>query len=204
MEMMQKRLFFNELADNWDNRFETQELKSFLQEFVPMFGLKKGQRILDVGTGTGILIPYLQQEVGSKGHITAIDYAEKMIKVCKSKYKQVSNIDFLVNKIEEIVFSSNSFDAVICFGVFPHLENKLRALNQINRILKKDGRLIIAHALSSKEILAHHKNSSPVVAQDTLPKKTEMRKLLKQTGFFRISITDVPGCHFCLSFKSIA
>jgi demethylmenaquinone methyltransferase/2-methoxy-6-polyprenyl-1,4-benzoquinol methylase len=201
--MMQKRLFFNELAENWDAHFETPELKRYLEEFVPMFGLKKGQRILDVGTGTGILIPYLQQEVGLTGHIIALDYAEKMIEVCKSKYKQFSNIDFLVNKIEENEFSSCSFDAVICFGVFPHLDDKLGALNQINRILKKDGRLIIAHALSSQEILVHHKNSSSVVAQDSLPKKAEMKKLLKKTGFHRISITDIPGRYFCFSFKSI-
>lgn len=201
--MMEKQLFFNELAEKWDDRFETPEIKNFLQEFVPMFGLKKGERILDVGTGTGILIPYLHKEVGSKGQITAIDYAEKMIKVCKLKHKQFLNIDFLVKRIEEIDSSSNSFDAVICFGVFPHLENKVRALNQINRILKKGGRLIIAHALSSEEIIIHHQNSSPVVAQDILPKKTEMRKLLSQTGFLRISIINMPGRYFCLSFKSI-
>jgi demethylmenaquinone methyltransferase/2-methoxy-6-polyprenyl-1,4-benzoquinol methylase len=158
---------------------------------------------LDVGTGTGILIPYLQQEVGSKGHITAIDYAEKMIKVCKLKYQHFSSIDFLVNKVEEMEFSSNYFNAVVCFGVFPHLENKVEALNQINRVLKKGGRLIIAHALSSEEIVTHHKSSSSVVVQDTFPKKTEMGKLLRQTGFLRISIIDVPGCYFCLSFKSI-
>ncbi len=199
---MEKQLFFNELAEKWDNRFETQKLENFLEELVPTFGLKEGQRILDVGTGTGILLPYLLHEVGSKGHIIALDYAKKMIKVCKSKYKHFSNIDFFVTKIEEIKFSSNSFDAVICFAVFPHLENKVRALNQINRILKKDGRLIIAHALSSEEIRAHHKDCSSVVAQDILPTKNKMNKLLKQTGFHRISITDLPGCYFCLSFKS--
>lgn len=202
VEMTGRQEFFNELAENWDNRFQTQELITFLDKLVPMFYLREGERILDVGTGTGILIPYLLQAVGSKGHITAIDYADRMVKVCKSKYGHFSNVIFAVQNIEKIDYSSESFDAVICFGVFPHLENPAKALSKINRVLKKEGKLIISHALSSQEIRAHHQSSSLVVAQDVLPKKTEMRQILKQTGFCKITIIDEPGRYLCVSFKA--
>lgn len=202
IQMSEKKQLFNDLAENWDSRFHTQKLESFLEQFVLMFGLRKGQRVLDVGTGTGILIPYLRKEIGPNGKIIAIDYAENMIKICKSKFEQFSNVTFRVHKIEEIDSPSEFFDSVICFGVFPHLENKFQALNQINRILKKEGKLIIAHALSSEEINDHHQSSSSVIAQDNLPKENKMRKLLLQTGFLRISIIDKPGCYLCSSFKS--
>lgn len=201
-EMSEKKHFFNNLADNWDSRFCTPDLKNFLKKFVSMFGLRSGNKVLDVGTGTGILTPYLIKEIGINGQIVAIDYAKKMIEVCKSKYKHFSNVEFSVGNIEEIEYSSGFFDFVICFGVFPHIENKIQALSQINRVLKKEGRLIIAHALSRDEIQNHHQSSSPVVARDFLPDKNKMRKLLTQTGFKEINITDRIGCYLCSSVKS--
>jgi len=198
--MTNRQLFFNELAETWEKRFHTKDLMAFLEKLVPMFGFRNGQKILDVGTGTGILIPFLLHEVDPCGQVVAIDFAEKMIKECRSKH-DFSNVSFAVQKIEQIDYPSESFDAVVCFGVFPHLESRVAALRQINRVLKPEGRLIIAHALSSEEIKAHHQNSSSVVAQDMLPKSSEMRRLLKKMGFFRITITDKPGCYLCLSSK---
>jgi demethylmenaquinone methyltransferase/2-methoxy-6-polyprenyl-1,4-benzoquinol methylase len=200
-EMSEKKLFFNNLAENWDSRFCSPELKKFLKKFVPMFGLRSGHKVLDVGAGTGVLIPYLNKEIGITGQIVAIDYAKKMIEVCKSKYEQLSNVKFSVSNIEEIDYNSGSFDFVICFGVFPHIENKYQALSQINRVLKRQGKLIIAHAFSSEEIQKHHQSSSSIIAQDHLPDEDKMRKLLAQTGFHRISITDRPGCYICSSAK---
>jgi len=202
--MTSRQLFFNEIANTWDKRFQTQELINFIEQLVPTFGLMRGQKILDTGTGTGILIPFLLHEVGYTGHVTAIDYAEKMIEICRSKYGHLPNVSLAVQKIEQLNFHSESFDAVICFGLFPHLENRQQALDQINRVLKLGGKLIIAHALSSTEIKAHHHNASAVVAQDALPNNSEMRRLLKQAGFARIRIIDKPGCYLCLSDKSFS
>ena len=61
--MTSRQLFFNELAKIWEERFHTQKLIYFLEKIVPKFGLRKGQKILDVGTGTGILIPYNMQNI---------------------------------------------------------------------------------------------------------------------------------------------
>jgi ubiquinone/menaquinone biosynthesis C-methylase UbiE len=201
-DMTSRQLFFNEIANTWEKRFQTQELINFLEQLVPTFGLMRGQKILDTGTGTGILIPFLLNAVGPTGHVTAIDYAEKMIEICRSKYGHLSNVSLAVQKIEQLDFPSESFDAVTCFGLFPHLENRQEALRQIIRVLKLGGKLIIAHALGSAEIRAHHHNASAVVAQDALPNNSEMRRLLKQAGFGRIRIIDKPGCYLCLSDKS--
>ena len=199
---MSRKTYFNKAADSWDKRFQTPKLSSFLEKLVPQFGLEQGQNILDVGTGTGVLIPHLIRAVGPDGSVTAIDYSEKMIQVCRTKHSHLKNVNIELKNIEEDALLTESFDAVICFGVFPHLENKEKALRNINRILKSSGKLVIAHALSSEELKTHHNNASSTVMHDVLPEEAEMKKLLKQTGFTETSIKDEPGCYLCIAHKA--
>ena len=201
-QKLSKKEFFNKAAETWDERFCTPSLASFLEKLVPQFGLKAGQRVLDVGTGTGVLIPYLVKEVGPSGSVTAIDYSENMVQKCKTKHGNLKNVTVEVKNIEEDAFPPETFDAVVCFGVFPHLR-KEKTLQNINCVLKPAGKLVIAHALSSQEIRAHHKNAASVVCHDMLPEMAEMRPLLEKAGFSGIRIKDEPGCYLCIAHKVI-
>jgi len=195
-----RKAYFNEAAKDWNERFYTPELATFLGRLVSNFGLEPGQDILDVGTGTGILIPFLLQVIRPSGSITAVDYAEKMVQICRSKYSHLKNVAIELQDVEDLNLPSESFDAITCFGLFPHLENKEKALHQMNRVLKQGGRLIIAHALSSAEIRKHHKDAPPV-AQDVLLEEAGMRRLLEHVGFSVIQIKDEPGSYLCVATK---
>lgn len=201
-EMISRQAFFNEAATTWDKHFYTPKLTDFLAQIVPTFNLLQGQKILDVGTGTGVLIPFLLKAVGPSGHVTAVDYAEKMVEICKTKNAQHPNVNVMVQQVENLQFFPESFDAITCFGLFPHLENKEKALLEMNRVLKPGGRLIIAHALSSAEIKSHHHNASPAVAHDLLPEEARMKELLVNAGFAKVYIIDKSGCYLCLADKS--
>lgn len=199
--MSSRHNFFNQVAETWDENVITKRLLDFLEQVVPTFGLKDGDKILDLGTGTGVLIPFLLRAIGYSGSIVAVDFSEKMIEKARTKFIQYPNVTFLVQKVEDLAFSSESFDVVTCFGLFPHLEDKQKALVNINKALKSGGRLIIAHALSSQEIASHHHNASIAVAHDNLPKEIEMKKLLSAAGFVGVRIIDKSGCYLCFSNK---
>jgi ubiquinone/menaquinone biosynthesis C-methylase UbiE len=199
---MNAKDYFDNAAETWDEKFHTPKLSHFLETLVPHFGIQAGHKVLDVGTGTGILVPYLTKAVGPEGSVTAIDFSEKMAQKCATKHSHFKNFAVTVGNIEEAAFPPEHFDVVVCFGVFPHLNNKLKALQNINSILKAGGTLVIAHALSSEELKIHHKEASKHVASDVMPTNDELIGLLEQAGFTEVSIKDEPGCYLCMSSKS--
>ncbi len=199
---MSTKEYFNKAASTWDKKFLTPSLSSFLDQFVPQFRIETGQYVLDVGTGTGVLIPYLIKAVGPSGSVTAIDYSEKMIQNCNRKHSDIKNVIIKVGDIEEDAFPADTYDVAVCFGIFPHLKKKQKALQNINRLLKASSKLVIAHALSSEELKAHHKKVSEHVSHSVLPEKDEMTKLLEHNGFIVISIKDEPGCYLCIANKA--
>jgi len=198
---MNNKEYFDNAADTWDDKFLTPQLFSFLDKLAPQFRIAAGQDVLDVGTGTGLLVPYLTRLVGPAGFVTAIDLSEKMVQKCQAKYSNIKNLSIKIADIEETVFQPATFDTVICFGVFPHIEHKENALHNISQMLKPRGNLIVAHALSSKELKEHHGKVSMHVAHSLLPGKIEMKNLLKRTGFENVYIKDEPGCYLCIAHK---
>lgn len=193
---MDKKAFFNAMAAGWDERFYTEELRNRLTGLVRLFSVRAGMHVLDVGCGTGGIIPYLLEAVGPGGKIDAIDYAEEMIRLAQQKFRTEKRVQLHAVSVEELPFENKTFDHVVCFGVFPHLDDRPKALREIYRVLKDDGNVIIAHALSSEEIKSHHAKAEPV-QHDHLPEETEMRRLLNTAGFSVVRIIDRPGVYLC-------
>jgi len=199
-----RKEFFNETAENWDQQSPEENVKEFLKMVLPRFGIKSGQRVLDVGTGTGVLIPSLVQAVGPTGLVVAVDFAEKMVEECRRKYFGFPNVKVELQDAEELNFPRDYFDVVTCFGLFPHIENKQKALNSMFQVLKPKGRIVIAHALGSQEIREIHSTASEVIAEDVMPSEKEMRELFDNAGFVVDSIIDQPGCYLLMATKKDA
>ena len=64
--------FFDSLASTWDEN-EVLSTPDRIRSILGKLGISNGMDILDLGTGTGVLVPYLSEMVGTEGHVAAID-----------------------------------------------------------------------------------------------------------------------------------
>jgi ubiquinone/menaquinone biosynthesis C-methylase UbiE len=193
--MMNHRQFFDRIATEWDES-EVEETYTRLQEIVTRLGIEPGSTVLDVGTGTGVLVPLLLEATDGKGQIVALDFSDEMLKRAKSKGYPVF---YVQGDAQRLPFPPETFDWVICNAVFPHFPNKRRALNEASRVLREGGRLVICHTASRQEINEFHRSVGGVVAHDTIPDEKMMRQLLREVGLEKVRVQDEPDRYVALA-----
>jgi len=190
--MESRKEFFDRHASSWDHRLRYAEKQQQLREVLSWFGVKRGEIVLDVGTGTGVLLPYFEETVGAQGRVAAMDFSLHMLK--QAKMRKFSGDKTLVNAgVTAIPFRSGQFDRVTCFCAFPHFPDKEKALDEMVRVLKKDGYLFIAHLHSVEEIISLHEATGGAVMRDKLPDPENLRTMMNNSGLQEISIISQPG-----------
>jgi len=197
--MESKARFFDTRARNWEETCYPPPVRERLFDLIREFDICIGERILDVGTGPGVLIPYLRQGVGSDGQVCAFDLSLEMIRQAHGKPHTNKDMVFQ-GDVHRIPFADGVFDRVICFAAFPHFDDPGRALREMGRVLKSGGVLVVAHLLSRKELAAHH-GTHKTVARDVLPNGDEMQALFEKAGLSRPEIVDIPGRYMAKGVK---
>ena len=193
-----RRAFFDAHAHGWEERGYPADVRGRLEVLVDCFGIEPGEKILDVGCGEGVLVPYLLDRLGPSGFVVELDNSLEMLK--GAARKSARQIQCVWAGVETLTLVDADFDRVICFASFPHFANPVKALKQIHRVLKSAGTLVIAHLLSRDEIARHHAKST-VVLGDELPEEAAMRELMTQTGFCVRRLEDRPGRYLLIATK---
>jgi ubiquinone/menaquinone biosynthesis C-methylase UbiE len=181
------RDFFNSRAATWDEKAVEKDV-SRLEAMAARLDIKTGATVLDVGTGTGVFVPYILKRIGRAGNLVCLDYAGEMLKMARAKGFE-GNIGYVCADIEDSRLPDKSFDAVVCYSAFPHFQDKAKALKEINRLLKPGGRLFICHTSGRQAINKIHR-SLPEVCDHLFPENGEMNRLLSGAGFEDICISD--------------
>lgn len=179
MSVEQNRLFFNSKAELWD------QIVSHNQEKIRMLlhklRLENNASVLDVGTGTGVLLPSLLELTGYTGKITAIDLAENMIHKAKEKYGH-QPIRFLIGDAADYPFRESSFDAVVCYSVFPHFIDPPGTIKKLAGLLKRNGRLLVGHSESREKINARHHEIKNNLLSHGLPSAEKIANFFQEAG----------------------
>jgi len=184
-----RKAFFEQHAHTWDVMCTHDDEK--LGEIFDILPLKKGDRVLDVGTGTGIAIPYILKKICTFGSVCAIDYAENMIKKAEEKFpqKEYQNVNFVVRDFFEIA-ERERYDSIICYSCFPHFEDKEKFIQKCFDVLDRDGTLLIAHSSSRVNINEMHARKHEAVQDDFLPSAQEIGMIAKRNGFVIVTERD--------------
>jgi ubiquinone/menaquinone biosynthesis C-methylase UbiE len=156
--------------------------------------LKKGETVLDLGSGAGIDCFLAADRVGEKGKVIGVDMTPEMIdramkNVLKSKYR---NIKFLLGEIENLPVADNSIDAVISNCVINLVPDKIKAFKEIFRVLKPGGRLLISDIVLRKELPGPIKQSieAYVGCVSGALLKTKYLDVINEAGFEKVKVLN--------------
>ncbi|GGK65292.1 hypothetical protein Sme01_24520 [Sphaerisporangium melleum] len=107
-------------------------------------GPRPGERVLDVGCGTGYLSRVIAPVVTPSGHVTGVDAAPAMVEY--SRRRAPGNCDYVVGEGQDLPFPDGSFDLVVSTFAVHHIPPAARAetLREMFRVLRPGGRLLIA------------------------------------------------------------
>ncbi|MGB5926356.1 MAG: methyltransferase domain-containing protein [Dehalococcoidia bacterium] len=177
---MQLQEYFDQLAPTWDKEL-TQERLKCLGKIVKELGIKPGYYVLDIGSGTGVLLPFLIAELDNEGKIVALDFSMEMLVQAQAKdFPPI--VGFAQADVLTIPLPDNSVHLAICNSAFPHFSDKVRALKEIARVLRNNGRMVICHTMSREMLNRLHQSIGGAVANDLLPDEFQLRRLIKQAG----------------------
>lgn len=168
---------FDKLAKGWD---EAEEIPTdHVREILTSLPIKNGDRVLDIGCGTGIAVPYIFGMC--KLPIKAIDLSAKMIEIAKSKFSpamaQFEVCDFYAHE--------GKYDFILCYNAYPHFMDVDGFIAKARSLLADGGRLAIVHSIGRDKVSACHKNMSSY-SRELLPAGEEAAKY---SPFFKIENT---------------
>ncbi len=189
--------FFDRVAEKWDETVQHDPNK--LKAIFGYIGLEEGQRVLDVGTGTGVLIPYIHQTVGAKGAIVAVDFSGKMLAMAREKYA-FSNVEYLQADVEELRLD-NEYDCIICYSVFPHFVKQEKVVRHLASGLKKSGKLVVCHSESRAAVNSLHQRASEEVRECQLPTMDQLRQMMEKVGLLLKKQIDAEEMFFIAAVK---
>lgn len=170
-------------------------------QLVQELGIKKGDRILDVGCGTGRLIEHIIRSFGESVEIVGLEPSEHRIRIAQQKVTAFPNVTFKLGSNKDLRnFADNSFDVVYINSVFHHIKStaaKASALVYIHRILKPGGKLGISDPdkdvpgllrdITKKVVESHGLH----YAKESLVSPKNLRSLLISSGLDIVKLDQV-------------
>lgn len=131
------------VAKSYDNILVPYLFDDWAKDLTNNNGPWNNKTILDLASGTGIVLKYLVQQKPSK--IFAIDINKEMLSLAKEKiYKSNVNTEFIVASADNLPLEDNCIDTVVCQQGFQFFPDKSLASKELFRVLKPGGKIIIS------------------------------------------------------------
>jgi SAM-dependent methyltransferase len=112
-------------------------------ELLATAGLRRGERVLDVACGTGIITRAAAEQVGTTGTVTAVDLAPDMLEVAKATPAAGAPIEWHEADAIALPLPDGAYDVALCQMGLMFIADRPRAVAELHRVLAPGGRVIV-------------------------------------------------------------
>ena len=192
---MESKLCFNHVVSTWDD-MQANFFSTRIRDLVlGVAEIQKGCQAVDLGAGTMSITEAL---VGAGASVIAIDQSEKMLEELNQKFASKASVDPHLGDAKQLPISDKSIDRVFANMYLQHVEYPGPAIQEMKRILKSGGRLVIT------DLEKYNCNFLKIEQHARWPGfyRSDIRHWLKMAGFSNIIINIVSGEQCCTTFCS--
>jgi len=189
-----QRNFFREIVHLFDPPLP-EGVPERLEKIVSSAGIAQGDFVLDLGTGTGILVPIIHEYGPEK--IYGCDISDAMLARLKEKYAYAETI---LADARDIDLPDNCIDVVFMNACYPNIVDKRATFSNISRMMKSGGRMVISHPMGKSFIDSiRDQTTFPL---DDFPGRAKAAMLLKPFGFEIKGFVDEPELYIMVASRT--
>ncbi len=133
-----------ELAGRLELRARAKDEAEARQAYLDLMGVAAGERVLDVGCGSGVVTREIAERVGAGGRVVGLDPSPALLAVAHELAQEAGigdRVEFRKGSALQLPFPDGSFDAVLCVTVLSHVPGGEGAIPELARVLRPGGRL---------------------------------------------------------------
>jgi ubiquinone/menaquinone biosynthesis C-methylase UbiE len=164
-----------------------------LEKIVEQGRINRGDTVLDVGSGTGILIPIIKKY--EPRWIYACDLSAAMLE--ELKRKKYPNVETIVADVRDLRLPGSSIDVVFINACYGNIVDKPGAFSNLSRMMTPQGRMVISHPLGKSFIRSMRETAS--FPLDAFPDKPEAESLFRPFGFEIETFIDEPNLYILVA-----
>ncbi|MDG1895398.1 MAG: methyltransferase domain-containing protein [Fuerstiella sp.] len=182
---------------------DADEITEALSPIVKAIGLSEGMSVADVGSGTGLFLNLLSEQVGSEGRVFAIDASPRLVRFLEERVvaDELTNVDVVSNDDNSLALVNKRVDRILVCDAYRAFENPSAMLFSIKKNLQADGELIVVESVQSDDLVAADDDGT-----DGQTSRESIQATIEAAGFEYVEEVTIPdlGSGFFLRFRRTA
>jgi arsenite methyltransferase len=136
-------LFDAETSRRVEAAYLTPDVVAQRQKVLSVLALRQGERVLDVGSGPGLLAHEMAATVGPNGRVRGIDISEDMLALSRNRCAEQPWTEFQRADASKLPYADGDFDAAVSTQVYEYVPDVPAALAELYRVMRPGGRVLI-------------------------------------------------------------